>query len=133
MSSFYLYLNSDGSKDIHPNNHGDDFIIELNNTIDLTGKWEAGLVEMSYVLQYFGNVMDEYGAITISSNKKAVYPTKFISNYGKFKELYMEVHIKDGFPPNNWLHRGTLYFGEKRHFTWKSLKRAFRDLKHASY
>ena len=48
MNSFSNSLNSDGSKNIHINNHGGDFTVELYDTIDLHGAWEVSLVEMSY-------------------------------------------------------------------------------------
>ena len=37
MKSFYHTLNSDGSKNIHKNNHGGDFTVELYDTMDLRG------------------------------------------------------------------------------------------------
>ena len=63
MNSFYYALNSDGSKDIHTDNHGGDFTVELYDAMDLQGAWEVALVEMSYFGQRFANVPEEYGKI----------------------------------------------------------------------
>ena len=93
MHPFYVSLNSDGSKDILFHNHGDDFNIELYVTLDLTGRWEIGLVKMSYFGQYFPNIPKEYGGVKVSTLKSSVRFNNLIVNYGKVKDLHFDVYM----------------------------------------
>ena len=73
MNSFYHTLNSDGSKNIHKDNHGGDFTVELYDTMNLRGAWKLALVEMNYFGQRFANVPEEYGKIQLTSLAKELY------------------------------------------------------------
>ena len=46
---FYIYGYSKHSKDIYPNNRGEDFTIHLPHPLQLEGEWECGLVQFEYV------------------------------------------------------------------------------------
>ena len=93
MSSFYLSLNSDGSQNIHPDNHGGNFTIELHDTLDLTGCWEVALVEMIYFGQYFQNVPVEYGKVKVFATRSGVQFDKYIVTCGKVKDLYIDIYM----------------------------------------
>src|SRR5438552_8937141 len=91
MNSFYHYVNSDGRKDIHENNHGGDFTVELYDTMDLHGNWEVALVEMSYFGQRFANVPEEYGEIQLTSSARELYNTQFIIHFHELDDLFIDV------------------------------------------
>ena len=121
---FYFTLNSEGSKNIHANNHGGDFTVQLHNTLDLPGAWEVALIEMSYIGQFFGNILYDYGNITVSSDKDKAYPIKFVVDYDVAKEMYISIDM--------WGHiysREILRFEKSRQYTWKAVKKAFKNLK----
>src|SRR5438552_19120881 len=81
MNSFYHALNSDGRKNMHVDNHGGDFTVELYDTMDLHGAWEVTLVEMSYFGQQFPNVPVVYGEIQLTSSARELYNTHFILQF----------------------------------------------------
>jgi hypothetical protein len=45
LDKFYIYASSQDSKDRHPENQVNDFIVEPPEPIELEGTWEIGLVE----------------------------------------------------------------------------------------
>ena len=45
-TDFYVYLSSKDSRDKHPENVPDDFIVELPRTLTLEGDWECSLREI---------------------------------------------------------------------------------------
>lgn len=53
MSSFYITLPSNSSFGYFPNNKVSDFTTKLPQNIDLSGKWEVGLVEMQWPINWF--------------------------------------------------------------------------------
>ena len=87
MSSFYMTLNSEGSRDIHPDNHGGDFTVELHDTLDLAGAWEVALMEVAYFEKIYGNLDSEYGEMAITSTKAIPYPTKFVATHDKVDHI----------------------------------------------
>jgi hypothetical protein len=119
-SSFYLALNSDGSKEIHPHNHGGDFTIELHKILDLHGLWEVALVEMSYFGQVFGNLIEPYNIIQLSSQRKNAYPKSFVLNYTQASNLSIKFsrNTQDG----RWRLTNELKFPQ-RHYTWRNFKK----------
>src|SRR5277367_1009879 len=139
MTSFYHAISSDASK-THPNNHGGDFTVELHNTLDLPGTWEVALVEMSYYGQYFSNILTEYGRVNVSVPKRKAQPTRLILNYGKVKDMYLQVWITQWKPlegndvhgrlrfDSAWTLVDTLTF-ENKHYTWQMFKEAIANLK----
>src|SRR5579862_7977163 len=108
MAAFYYTLNSDVSKNIHPNNHGGDFTVELHNTLDLAGAWEVALIEMTYFGQYFSNISYDQGVVSISSTKSAVYPTSFVVDYLDAEQMYVETCFFRA--QSKWYHLETLKF-----------------------
>ena len=75
MQAFYQSVSSDASTDVHPNNHGGDFTIELYDELYLPNQWEMALVEISYYAQHFPNLLSEYGEVSIYNNGKDRYAT----------------------------------------------------------
>src|SRR5277367_4759901 len=108
---------------MHPHNHGGDFTVELHNTLDLAGAWEMALIEMTYFGQYFGNILDEYGLVNISSTKSKVYPKSFVVDYLDAKKLYIDINLLMKLP-NTWIHHERFRFIHTRQYTWKGIKHA---------
>ena len=129
MTSFYLSLNSDGGKDVHPNNHGGDFTIELHDVMDLRGDWEVALVEMSYFGQHFGNVPHEHSRIQISSSKADAYPTQFVAHYHGIEDLYIKTYVWREYNAfdKGYRERNIIWL-RKKHYTWHSLKKEINTL-----
>src|SRR3981189_118635 len=74
--SFYINLSSMDSADIHPQNYGDDFQVELAVPLffDEQDPWEVALAEMTYDAQGFPNVPPEYSQIKLEVlNREIVY------------------------------------------------------------
>ena len=46
MKEIYLYLSSDTSKDIYPDNHAGSFRVKLPQTLYLGGKWTIALLDI---------------------------------------------------------------------------------------
>ena len=91
MNAFYYSVNSDGSKDIHKDNHGGDFTVELYDTMDLHGNWEVALIKMSYFGQRFANVPEEYGKIHLISSAKDLYNKQFILHFYELDDIFINV------------------------------------------
>src|SRR6266853_5002685 len=130
MNSFYHTVNSDGSRHIHPHNHGGDFTVELYDTMDLHGAWEMALIEMSYFEQRFANVPEEYGKIQLTSSAKALYNTQFIVHYHEFDDLFLTVHMWNR-SRNEWLQTGEIKLNDKRqHCSFLDLTRIINSTKY---
>jgi hypothetical protein len=77
-SSFYINLSSKDSLDVHPQNYGGDFQVELAAPLyfDESDPWEVALVEMTYDAQGFPNIPQEYSQIQLTAlNRSEVYDT----------------------------------------------------------
>ena len=59
MSDFYLTLPSNSSMDYYKANTLANFTTRLPNTIDLTGDWEVGLVEIQYPHNWYNVLAEE--------------------------------------------------------------------------
>ena len=59
MSDFYLTLPSNSSMDYYKANTLANFTTRLPNTIDLTGDWEVGLVEIQYLHNWYNVPAEE--------------------------------------------------------------------------
>src|SRR5258708_36018689 len=74
--SFYLNLNSSDSRDVHPQNYGGEFQVELADPLFFNehDPWEVALVEMTYDAQGFPNVQQEHTEIKVEAlNRDNVY------------------------------------------------------------
>ena len=60
--SFYLNLSSKDSADVHPQNYGGDFQVELQAPLHFHEHdcWEVALAEMTYDAQGFPNIPPQY-------------------------------------------------------------------------
>src|SRR5438552_4017576 len=114
MNSFYHSVNSDGSKDIHENNYGGDFTVELYDTMDLHGNWEVALVEMSYYGQRFANVPEEYGEIQLTSSARELYNTQFIIHFHELDDLFIDICFYSMMEPRTLYRYGRLNFANVR-------------------
>src|SRR3977135_3528855 len=76
IMSFYINLSSMDSADIHPQNYGGDFQVELAAPLlfDERDPWEVALAEMTYDAQGFPNVPPEYSQVKFEAlNRVNVY------------------------------------------------------------
>jgi hypothetical protein len=48
MANFYIFLTSDDSLNLYPDNKPSSFTIDLGNNINLQGEWECALKEITY-------------------------------------------------------------------------------------
>lgn len=48
LQTKYIYLSSQDSLDIHPNNKWYDFTVKLSSIIDLHGRWSCALMDIDY-------------------------------------------------------------------------------------
>src|SRR5271156_1892074 len=128
MNSFYLSLNSDGSKNVYPHNHGVNFTIDLHRTLDLHGRWELALVEMSYFGQSFGNLVDPYNIIQLYSNRKKAYPTTFVLDFYKANKVSM-TFWRFTESTGHWRNTGEIKFA-RRHYNWREFKKTITQFKH---
>ena len=60
MNAFYLTLPSDASMNVFPNNTLTSYITRLPRPIELTGRWEVGLVEIQYPHTWYNVSEDAY-------------------------------------------------------------------------
>src|SRR5271156_5185430 len=67
--SFYVNLSSKDSVDIHPQNYGGDFQVELANPMVFheDDPWEVALTEMTYDAQGFPNVPVEFSQVKLEA------------------------------------------------------------------
>src|SRR6266566_1723143 len=133
-SSFYEYIDSDTSKDTHPNNHGGNFLVQLQENMYLPGQWEVALVEMSYRGQNFPNISQNNLKVVLYHNGKRSYLIKFIATYDEIYDCYFvtsNIYKKD-----LKVQRGALAFQwenerihqlEKKHYTWNSFKQMINE------
>jgi hypothetical protein len=91
MSQFYLTLPSNSSEKYYPNNTLTDFFTKLHNDIDLSGDWEAALVEIMYPRNWF-NVKDQIIKISCSDSEKIAPKGVYIFA----KEINIRVPIPSG-------------------------------------
>jgi hypothetical protein len=127
MNSFYLSLNSDGSKNVYPHNHGGDFTIDLHRTLDLHGRWEVALVEMSYFGQSFGNLLEPYNIVQLYSNRKKAYPTTFMLDFYQSNEISM-TFWRFTESTGHWRSTGEVKF-PRRHYNWRDFKKTIAQFK----
>jgi hypothetical protein len=86
--SFYMTLSSDGCKDAFPNNHGGDFMVQLDKILDMRGyTWEVALVEMIYTGQAFPNLGIEDSQITLKVSGKPQYENDYIITYDQVPSM----------------------------------------------
>ena len=80
--SFFVTLSSNSNRDVYPHNHGGNFTIELNNTLDFGGgmMWEVALVEFWYVGQRFANITQENGVVTVRGSVQRHFTNDYIIN-----------------------------------------------------
>ena len=95
--SFHLMLSSEAAKDTYPQNHGGDFKVLLNHTLDCkTEPWEAALVEMSLTGQAFPNIPSDNVNITVSASGRPEYENDYIVSYGTVNYMYAEfIHMTE--------------------------------------
>ena len=95
--SFYLDLSSTESLDVHPENSGGEFQVELPAPLHFEedDPWEVALVEMTYDAQGFPNIPSKYSEIKIEAlnrdtlfdlTEKDMSITGFIRNKGDWHE-----------------------------------------------
>jgi len=125
-----MTLNSEGNKDVHPENHGGDFTVELHQTLDLQGDWEVALLETSYFGQVFANVLEEHAVVKVTKSPKMTFNKKFILHYHEVDDIYFKIWTFDS-QKYKWVHSGTVTF-EKKHYSFLDLMKAINAMEYAS-
>lgn len=46
MNEYYLFISSEDSKDLYPNNNWFDFTVELPQDLNVLGKWEVAILDI---------------------------------------------------------------------------------------
>lgn len=73
MSHFYLTLPSNASMQLNPNNTAAKYKTELSSAIELSGDWEAALVEISYPRTFY-NINDNECRMDLWETRTVVEP-----------------------------------------------------------
>lgn len=130
--SFYVNLSSRDSTDIHPQNYGGDFQVELAEPLhfDENDPWEVALAEMTYDAQGFPNVPDEYSEIKIVALNRAVLydcttMDMSITVYHSIKGTWT---LSDDDKKINVIDRVNNYILPKQYYTWSGFKAAVKGL-----
>ena len=93
--SFFVTLSSNSNRDVYPHNHGGNFTIELNNTLDFGGgggmMWEVALVEFWYVGQRFANITQENGVVSVRASVKRHFTNDYIITADQVDALFIKV------------------------------------------
>ena len=88
--SFYLTLTSDGNSDTFPANHGGDFKVQLDQTLDMRHhNWEVALVEMLYTGQTFPNLSVDDTHITLKTGTNPKYDNDYFLTYDQTLDLWL--------------------------------------------
>ena len=130
--SFYVNLSSKDSLDIHSENHGGDFQVEMGNPLlfDEHDPWEVALAEITYDAQGFPNVATEYTKVKLEIlNRAKVYDCT-----NKDLSITAYLHIRS----NEWRESDSEKFREedkfpklvlpKKYYTWDGFKDAWTAL-----
>jgi hypothetical protein len=115
--SFYLTLSSDGCKDTFPRNHGGDFKIQLEHTLDMRGsKWEVALVEMMYTGQAFPNLSIEDSEVRLRACGKPIFENDYIITYDETFQLWISLKSERRLVPQST--KTTNIYLPKQHYSW---------------
>src|SRR5271156_5330556 len=120
--SFYLTLSSDGSKDTFPNNHGGDFSVQLQHTLDLRSEpWEVALVDMMYTGQAFPNLPIEDSVVTLKVSGKPAYENDYFITYDQAENLWIYYKLEamtGGSAGPRTIVKSTTVNLPKQHYSW---------------
>jgi hypothetical protein len=136
--SFYLNLSSKDSADVHPQNYGGDFQVELQTPLHFHehDRWEVALAEMTYDAQGFPNIPPEYSQIKFQAlNRHSVYDA---TEMDLSITCFLRVVRYQSFKAEPWIEsdnekvlqkrRLNKYVLPKKCYTWQGFKDALKAL-----
>ena len=130
--SFYVNLSSSHSTDIHPQNYGGDFQVELAEPLhfDENDPWEVALAEMTYDAQGFPNIPEEYSEIKIVAlNRAVLYDcTSMDMSITVYHLIKGDWTLSDDDKKINVIDRVNNYVLPKQYYTWSGFKAAVKGL-----
>lgn len=121
--SFYLMLSSDGSRDTFPANHGGDFKVQLDHTLDMRSEpWEVALVEMMYTGQAFPNISSEDSLITLKMSGKPQFENDYFITYDAALDLWLSFKTEKfmGVGAKRETVKNVKIDLPRQHYTWES-------------
>jgi len=132
IMSFYVNLSSSHSTDIHPQNYGGDFQVELTEPLhfDENDPWEVALAEMTYDAQGFPNIPEEYSEIKIVAlNRAVLYDcTSMDMSITVYHLIKGDWTLSDDDKKINVIDRVNNYVLPKQYYTWSGFKAAVKGL-----
>jgi hypothetical protein len=126
--SFYLTLTSDGCRDAFPNNHGGDFMVQLEHTLDMRGHdWEVALVDMMYTGQAFPNLPVEDSEVRLQVSGKPTFENDYIITYDQTVNLWLKFDAGRR-APSDRNEKSTWIIFPRQHYSWTSFIETLRTL-----
>jgi len=123
--SFYLTLSSDGCKETFPNNHGGDFKIQLDRTLDMRlHAWEVALTDMIYTGQSFPNLLDGLNQVTLKATGKPTFENHYFITYDQTLDLHLTFKLDDV----GIVRKYADFYLPRQHYTWATFVDTFRKL-----
>src|SRR5271156_1571156 len=139
IMSFYVNVSSKDSLDIHPQNYGGDFQVELANPMVFNedDPWEVALTEMTYDAQGFPNVPVKFSQVKLEANRHELHNC-IEKNF--FIKAFVQVKRDVWHQSDSWKVHHTLRFPAlvlpKKYYSWQGFKdaiEAFGGVRNKSY
>lgn len=132
--SFYLTLTSDGCRETFPSNHGGDFKVQLDQTLDMREHpWEVALVEMIYTGQAFPNLPIEDSQVTVKASGKPQFENDYIITYDQTLYLWLEFKLEKRIGTARELIKKKLIQLPRQHYSWTSFATTLKSLCHQEF
>ena len=120
--SFYLTLTSDGSKGTFPANHGGDFKVQLDQTLDMRSQpWEVALVDMLYTGQAFPNLPTDDSQVTLKAGGKPKFENDYFITYDQTLDLWLKFWLERRSPDSTLgriLLKHASFYLPRQHYSW---------------
>ena len=106
------------------NNHGGDFTVQLDKTLDMRGEsWEVALVDMIYTGQAFPNLPVEDVEITLKVEGKPQYENQYFITYDQTMDLRLTFKKNS----QSGSHTVDVYL-PRQHYSWASFITTLKQL-----
>ena len=100
--NFYLFISSSDSLSFHPDNKGSNFTVELPESVNLHGEWEAALCdfyhnpEVNEILYVFCDLCDySYIGNSLEPIIRKIYPNSTSTDFQFSSNYYINVKNKN--------------------------------------
>src|SRR3981189_98875 len=122
LMSFYLTLSSDGCKETFPANHGGDFKVQLDNTLDMRGQpGEVALVDMLYTGQAFPNMPIADNQVTLKGSGKPQFENDYFITFDQTLDLWLTFkseRLSPGSPGGRRVVKYADFYLPRQHYSW---------------